>query len=111
MAISKPRPGTGINSNLVRAYDYTNDADWANPSHPNHVKFQHLTRFAVQVGDSFYVLDKTTGSWTNEGAKMTAQRVVMMQRGGTIHVDKQLVVITADDVETFYRHGILKLAG
>jgi hypothetical protein len=115
MTISTPKPGTGISRTLVQQYDYTRDMAWADsqdPSYGNFPKFSYLTEYAVQVSDRYYLRDKTTGRWTDYGAKEAdARRILMNQRGGTQSLSGVLQTVTADDVKLFFATGMLRLEG
>jgi hypothetical protein len=115
MTISTPKQGTGISHSLVQQYDYALDMAWANPQDPSHSyfpKFSYLTQYAVQVGDRFYLRDKTTGRWTDFGARESdARRILMNQRGGAQSLGGVLQIITEDDIKLFFTRGMLRLEG
>ncbi len=114
MTISIPKQGTGISHSLVQQYDYNYDMAWADPQDPSYVqfpKFNYLTQNAVQVGEQFYLRDKTTGRWTNYEKEATARRILMNQRGGAQSLGGVLQIITEDDIKLFFARGMLRLEG
>jgi hypothetical protein len=105
MAISTPKPDTGIKHSLLQTYNFQDQA-WNDPGNPNFLKFSHLARNCVLVGDTFYVRDKWTENWSPV-AKAGVVSKLLNERGGTLAFGGTLAVITQDDIKNFLSSGIM----
>ena len=108
MTISQPKPGTGIKQSLLKPYCFEDQA-WSNPSDPNHLKFAHLARYCVLVGDTFYVRDKLTQHWSAVGRTGVLPKL-LNERGGMVQLGGFTCAITKDDIKSFLGHGVVSFA-
>jgi hypothetical protein len=105
--ISNPKTGSGINPDLVTTYLFT-DVSWFNPQDVNFTKFDHLNRVCVQVDDTYYIRDRTTGTWMPSAA---ARRTLFQQYGGQKAIGGTLQIITMDDIKLFLSIGVVAFHG